>query len=361
MIKYFVFCTLYLTLFLLLPRYSGAQTDQYIFPPVEIEEGYHFRHLTSEDGLPTNFIYEVMKDSRGFIWIATRSSGLCRYDGYNIKIYQNDPLDSTSISDNHIGTEYKNRIVEDNDGNLWIGTMNGLNKFNPVTETFKRYFHDPEDPGSISKNFILCLHIDPGGTLWIGAGGGGGLNKYNKDTDNFTVYKHNSDDTSLQIQSVLSLHEDQSGVFWVGAYNGLYQFDREQKTFKQIEPDPSLLAASDPTIFKLIYEESQGKMFFGTPNGFLNLDTINNKLIPFDPFYDVNFNLQTLDMQEDPLSWNQSLWITAWDLFKFDMNPLKISHIIHDPKNPSSIRGNSLYSIYSDESGILWVTGEFGM
>ena len=361
MSKVFILCTLYLILTAFLPGYSFGQSEEYTYPQIEINREYQFRHLTSEDGLPTNFIYEVMKDSRGFIWIATRSSGLCRYDGYNIKVYQNDPSDSTSISDNHIGSECKNRLVEDNDGNLWIATLNGLNKFNPVTETFKRYLHNPEDPGSISKSFIICLHIDRLGTLWVGTGEMGGLNKYNEDTDNFTVYKHNPGDTTLQIQTVLSIHEDLSGVFWVGTYNSLYQFDRDLETFEQIDIAPTLLAASDPMIFKVIYEDSRGKLFFGTRNGFLNIDTIKNKLIPFKPFYDVSFNLLTLDMQEDPLYWDQSLWITAWNLYKFDKNPLKLSHIIHDPKDPSSIRGNSLYSIYSDESGMLWVTGEFGI
>ncbi|MCD4732275.1 MAG: hypothetical protein K8R74_16845, partial [Bacteroidales bacterium] len=123
-----------------------------------------FRHLTTDDGLPNNKTSYLMKDSRGFIWITT-SSGLCRYDGNNIKVFQYDPDDSTSLSDNHI---YTNNIIEDTEGYLWIGTANGLNKYDHITGTFKRYKNDPDDPNSIACDFILCLYIDRYGALWIG-------------------------------------------------------------------------------------------------------------------------------------------------------------------------------------------------
>ena len=143
------------------------------------------RHLTTDEGLPTNLTSSVIKDSRGFIWITTRS-GLCRYDGINIKVFQNDPADSTSLSDDLI--DWPKNIVEDSSGNLWIGTSNGLNRYDPITGTFKRYLHDPNDHNSLSHNSIICLCLDHKGTLWIGAGYGRGLNKYNPEIDNFSVY-----------------------------------------------------------------------------------------------------------------------------------------------------------------------------
>ena len=135
---------------------------------------YEFRHLTTEDGLPTNYTYSVLKDSHGFIWIATRA-GICRYDGYNMKVFQYDPDDSTSLSENNIALKYS--MLEDTAGNLWIATRRGLNKFDYYTETFKRYYHDPDVPGSISSDKIYCLYADRSGTLWIGTGNYGGLNK----------------------------------------------------------------------------------------------------------------------------------------------------------------------------------------
>ncbi len=72
--------------------FVNSQT-RYVYPATE---KYRFRHLTTDDGLPTNWCWQVMKDSQGFIWITTRA-GLCRYDGYKVKVLQYDPADSASF------------------------------------------------------------------------------------------------------------------------------------------------------------------------------------------------------------------------------------------------------------------------
>jgi len=130
-----------------------SQTN-YAYPATE---KYRFRHLTADDGFPVNMCYSVLKDTQGFIWITTRS-GLCRYDGYKMKVYQYDPLDSTSISDNSIsGTQ---SMVIDHSGNLWISTYESLNRFDAVSETFKRYKPDPKKLGSIKGNVINCVYLE---------------------------------------------------------------------------------------------------------------------------------------------------------------------------------------------------------
>ena len=93
-----------------------------------------FEHLTSEDGLSQNAGLAIFQDSRGYLWIGTQD-GLNRYDGYSFKIYKHDPDNLNSISYNSILS-----IAEDKNGSLWIGTWGGgLNRFDPATETFIRY------------------------------------------------------------------------------------------------------------------------------------------------------------------------------------------------------------------------------
>ena len=99
-----------------------------------------FDNLSVEDGLSQGNALFTIQDSKGFIWIGTED-GLNLYDGYQFKIYRNDPRDSTSISSNFVRS-----IAEDKDGNLWIGTSSGLNFYDRDKDNFVRMIHDPGNP-----------------------------------------------------------------------------------------------------------------------------------------------------------------------------------------------------------------------
>ena len=100
-----------------------------LFP---LSDDYTFKQLTEADGLSQSTIWTMFQDSQGFLWFGT-VEGLNRYDGYEFRVYTNNPDDSTTISDEYIST-----IFEDSQNNLWIGTRNGyFNKFDRQTETFK--------------------------------------------------------------------------------------------------------------------------------------------------------------------------------------------------------------------------------
>jgi len=91
-----------------------------------------FRHISSEDGLSANYVSSIFQDSKGFIWFGTQD-GLNKYDGYQIKIFKNDPTSIHSLSSSEI--TYVTQLA---DSLMLIGTREGLNSFNPVTETFTR-------------------------------------------------------------------------------------------------------------------------------------------------------------------------------------------------------------------------------
>ncbi len=141
-----------------------------------------FEHLTVEQGLSNSSVMCNIQDSKGFLWFGT-FDGLNRYDGYNIKVFENDSNDSSSLSNNHI-----NYIYEDKTGILWIGTNGGgLNKFIREKEQFTHYKHDPDDPASINCNYIWSIFEDSLGVLWIGTGCGG-LKKFNREKEQFKQF-----------------------------------------------------------------------------------------------------------------------------------------------------------------------------
>ncbi|RLG30239.1 histidine kinase, partial [Methanosarcinales archaeon] len=146
----------YLVIYLLVPVFLLAQ-----------EHAILFRHISLEDGLSQSTANCIVQDHKGFIWIGTED-GLNRYDGYTFKVYKPVLQDTTSISNNSIWA-----LHVDTDNMLWVGTFGGLNRFDPSTERFKRYLHDPENPKSLSHNHVKVIYEDTKGVLWIGTNGGG--------------------------------------------------------------------------------------------------------------------------------------------------------------------------------------------
>ena len=115
------------------------------------ESHVKFEHITVDQGLSQNTGRVLFQDSRGLLWVGTQD-GLNRYDGYNFLVYEHNPLDPNSLSDNFIFS-----IAEDDDGFLWVGTNGGgLNRFDPKTDKFFRYQNDPDEPNSFESQ--CCKH-----------------------------------------------------------------------------------------------------------------------------------------------------------------------------------------------------------
>ena len=122
-----------------------------------------FDRLSTKDGLSQNKIFEIVQDTLGFIWIGTED-GLNRYDGYNFKVFKNIPGDSTSLSRNLIETLHVTKS-----GDLWVGgQLNGLSKLNTKTESFTNFRSDHFKQNSLRDNWVTDISEDKKGNLWIG-------------------------------------------------------------------------------------------------------------------------------------------------------------------------------------------------
>ena len=317
-------------------------------------EQYKFRHLTTEDGLPSNYTWSVMQDSRGFMWFTTRA-GLCRYDGYNLKVFQYDPSDSTTISDIYT----KSVITEDTNGFIWVGTINGLNKFDPITEKFTRYFRNPDDPHSISSNWMRITYLDRKGIVWIGTDLNG-LNRYNTTTDNFDYFLP-SPDFSLS-SGIRGIYEDSSGILWVGTANGLYQFDRETEEFiliKQIMEKGERIANR----FTTITEDNNGNIWYCADRIYkYNKSTKEFTLFTKFSVESIgNLNPTYMNILLDKHDNNQTLWISRDGLYKYDLSAGRLTTIYNDPSGWESFVGRNPRGLYLDPTGLLWIATTSGI
>ena len=175
-----------------------------------------------------NVIYQ---DSQGFLWFGT-GDGLKKFDGYQVITFRNNPTDSLSLSENNITA-----ILEDPDFNLWIGTINGLNKLNPETGKCFRYYHSPDNPLSLSDNYITALCLDNTGFLWVGTQTGGlnvTLTKTNNG-DSLAFFHHLSDSMNTEtlssnyIRFISNINKDK---LLIGTEKGLNIYDRHNRSFK---------------------------------------------------------------------------------------------------------------------------------
>jgi ligand-binding sensor domain-containing protein len=138
----------------------------YIIPMIQIsaavalgQENIRFRRLSVEDGLSQSTVNCVLQDHEGFIWLGTQD-GLNRYDGYSFKVYRHNSHDSLSISDNYI-----NSVFEDSRGRLWIGTYSGgLNVYDRDRDAFSHFVRDTTLHSSISGNIPRWILPGCGGT-----------------------------------------------------------------------------------------------------------------------------------------------------------------------------------------------------
>lgn len=289
---------------------------------IEYVEG---ERLSIANGLSSNSIWSILQDSRGFLWIGT-DNGLNRFDGYNIKIFKNDPGDSTSLSSNSVES-----IYEDRSGRLWIGTHCGLNQFDPYSETFLRYVHDPNDPNSLSANHVSTINQDKSGSLWIGVWGVSDQASLNKLELSDPVHFGSQADVPIQHGSKFiryKLHQDiqnskTSGVrvtciivdsseaLWMGTLeNGLKKFIPQTGLVEHYRHDPN------------------------NPNSIAG-DRIRPVTIDSMGF----------------------IWIGIWDagLDRLDPRTGDIFHLQHDPSDAASLAGNNPLFLYADPGGIMWV------
>ena len=177
-----------------------------------IRESFNFKNITIEDGLSQSTVETIYQDSKGYIWIGT-DDGLNRYNGYEFKHYNHDEYNKNSIANDYICD-----IAEDKNGYIWVSTIGGLSRINPDKDEIKNYY-SKEDSGNLSNSNlwqILCTKDNR-----LIASTIDGLNVYDKNKDKFTriLYKEGE----LPSQYIYSLEEDLYGHIWVGTDNGLVE------------------------------------------------------------------------------------------------------------------------------------------
>jgi ligand-binding sensor domain-containing protein/signal transduction histidine kinase len=331
-----------------------ANSSQSLQPTLSATQLIKFEHITIQDGLSQSSVLTILQDRQGFLWLGTED-GLNRYDGYQFKILKPEPGDPTSLSN-----QWVTDLLEDPDGTIWVGTrLGGLNRYDPKTGIFQHYRHNPEDHSSLSTDYVRCLYRDSQGFLWIGTIKG--LDRYNPETDAFDHYRYQPDrNDSLSNDYINSLLEDSFGNFWVGTANGLNLMDRQTGKFTHFRYDaqnPDSISGSD---ILSLYEDHRNILWIGTNNGLNRMDRESSLFTHFKPVLNDDLSLSNsavLAIYEDQYDF---LWVgTRNGLNLLDRETETFTKFFPEPQDPYSINDEGIMSFYEDDSGILWI-GTFG-
>ena len=358
-------------------------------------DDYIFKQLTVNDGLSQSTVFATLQDSRGYMWFGT-INGLNRYDGYEFKVYVNNPADSTSISDNFISA-----LFEDDENYIWVGTTNGyLNKFNRKTETFIRYnvndyldlVDEPETeyygyPLAFSRNqvnTITSIKQDADGYLWIGTWGNGLIRFDKKGEDGIHYYYKSDDPFTLSHNRVMDICVDKKNNLWVATFGGglnraviqnhpgssgnsIKNRNVRFEHYKQNKNNRTSL--SDNKIITL-FEDRDGALWIGTYDVGLNKLNFNNKTLSSNEakftsyttrgiFSDCICNNTVMAISQDNDGY---IWIGTFGggIDKLDIQSETFTHYYNDPANHKSLPDNDILSLYVDRSGILWIGSHLG-
>ena len=309
---------------------------------VEAENDAITRYTIS-NGLPSRNTTTVIKDRKGFIWVGTEN-GLCKFDGYTFKTYTNKKGDSTSISNNFI-----NALIEDKTGRIWVGTMEGLDIFDPNTEKFTRFYHNQLKKTSLSNNKVWSLLADSNNHIWVGTDDG--FNVFIEESKTFKTYHPDpANKYAMKGKSVNAIIED-GRYLWLGNWGeGLNKFDVRAEKFYNFKQLFSSNEKSPNDIWTLC-KDGNGLIWIGTYwKGLYAFNPATGAFKPFNSHATNNqsvFTLLNIDKNTLLVGGNENFW---W--VKTSTNTwTKIGNIENNPHGHA----------YRDRDGLIWVSSKNGL
>ena len=330
----------FLAALLLLPAGLGAQS-----------RSIRFERLSLEAGLSQVTVNCILQDRVGFLWLGTQN-GLNRYDGYRFEVYKHDPADPTSLPNNWITA-----LREDGAGDLWIGTDGGgIVRRHRAADAFIRFRHDPEDSRSLSGDRVRSLLVDRLGHLWIGTFDSG-LDRFDPGTGTFDRFRHDpGDSTSLGGDRIRAIYEDHLGDLWVGTDNGLSRLDRGSGSFSTYRHDPADPASlSDDAVLSIV-EDHAADLWIGTQHGLNRLHRASGR---FERYLRVPSDPASLSHDRVRALWEdrgRRLWIGTDGGLDLLADPGgKLAHYRHDIGDPTSLSDDRVMAIFQDRAGVLWI------
>jgi signal transduction histidine kinase/ligand-binding sensor domain-containing protein len=316
---------------------------------IEAQPKYiRFEHLTINDGLSSNRIRCIYRDSKDYLWMGT-DIGLDKYDSYQVKNYRHGDGQFGEISSDVLIC-----IYEDSKKNLWFGTNDGLNLYDREKDNFRVFKNEPADDNSISSNCITGMVEDKEKNLWT-ISDGNCLNKFVPGTQTFIRYPFEKGKNYLNPRPSKMIGVDSKGYIWiVSLTRGIRRFDPRSEQFTLFD-DPSIDFGNN--YYKSIFIDKQDKIWISTDgNGFFSFDPVSKKFEHFNSLADGKGTNQNMVL--DILPEDDRYLLLAVDqggINRFDKVTNTFEYIVYDEENNNGLNNNGIWCLYKDREGIIWI------
>jgi len=311
-----------------------------------------FKRYLSSNGLPDERIRSIFQDHNGYLWIGTMN-GICRYDGYSFKNF------FKTKNNNSISGNWAYTITEDANHNIWIGTNEGISKFDQEKETFIN-INIPNRLASQQSKRVNSLIFDKDGLLWIG--GKLGLIQYNPSSNIFKQFPF----APLNI-NVSKIILGKNNYLWIATDKGLIHFNlsTSKYTFFNLQIKPN---AYGDKIWSLL--EDNQDLYIGTAScGMLKLPHLTqesygafqylNKYKPSDESLE---NTQVFDIRKSSIG---DFWLGTEKglakISKLGTTSASLDYYRNSSVNERSISSDRVYCVFIDKTNVLWCGTEVGL
>ena len=294
-----------------------------------------FNNINIEQGISQSTIEDIFQDSEGYIWLGT-NDGLNRYNGYEFKIYNYEEYQN-SISHNGITD-----ITEDKYGNIWVNTVSGVNKINKKTEKISNY---TEINGKIKEDSTTEIIVTKDNNILVGTYEG--LNIYNAKEDRFDIILEQKD--GILSSCIYSIDEDINGNIWIGTEFGL---NKLSKDFKVLET-----YTSESEIYNIFCDDENGFLWAGSDSsGLLKIDTKTKEVKQYiNNIEDLN-SLPANQVGAIIRDSKGNLWVgTTNGLARYNEKNDSFDVYKNKVYDKNSLVYNDVRSIIEDREGVLWV------
>lgn len=299
--------------------------------------GAAFHHLSSaSSGLSNNSVHAIVQDSNGFVWVGTED-GLNRYDGVSFRSYYKRDLG--------LSTSYIVSLCADEDGNVWVGTDNGLTRYDYATDSFEA-FAVSTPGGDTARGKVSCIRIDGEGVVWFSAGGEG-LFRYDPSGGDLSHYFHGPDFPALPA-GITTFFIDDEGGFWLSLYfAGLWYAEPGMKDLREVRCDRDL---SGDFIAGVYREASGGNVYIASASlGLCRLDPSEGTLGTLAP----------IGAGDNPpglfVDGGGAIWVPTHNgLWRYDPSDGSLDHLVHDGMDRFTLSDNTVNSFFVDRQGGMW-------
>lgn len=300
-----------------------------------------FRKLDMRNGLSFNSVMCIKESSDGLLWVGTRE-GLNRYNGYEFRNFKHSPHNPSDLSNNHI-----NVIFEDSRKQIWIGTANGLNRYHPKSGNFSVWYAQ-EGSGGLSNSYVKSIAEEDPNTLWVGTSNGLSLFDLKKNT-----FRH-VHLSPPYANNIIALFKDEQKRIWMGTKGGLYVW--QDGKAGRVMLDPEVETANGIFEIRDIRQDSLGKIWVATEENGVYAFEYGNSGARVKMHWNTQNSGVLSNQVRKLLVEKDRVWAaTLSGLYIADLKKNTFTNISYSIRNPDGLSRGSIHDIVRDRFGGYWV------